>query len=430
MNRQILRYRIYKMPRIFLAITLLILLAANVAVKAQSDSIIDSILTENRYTFKIIDGQIVGDGLDFISHEAATSQFFIVGELHGNVETPAFIKALLSPLKEKGYKNLALEIGPHSNKKLVDFYSGKGVPAVAEFYEKYTDEDNVPIPFFDGLDEAEMLEDAFEKGYQTWGVDQEFVFSAPFFFDDIYDHTLEYKLKSEQAGYTEVYRKASANIKELLWSEDKLRYLKIFADQEINSFLMMSIGYNPTVDEIIKDLQRTWRIYDDNAQKRSFRNNNTRIELIKEYFTKQYRKAQESEEYPKVLVKMGSLHTVYGYTVLGIYDIGNYLHELAIYNGSKSFNIALAGRYYVRDTGERIDRLEFVPEYEQLFKHEESGDENWTILDLRPLKIALINGEFKTDDRSFIDLLLRYDSVLFKTLHKATRKITDVENLK
>jgi hypothetical protein len=396
-------------------------------VQGQNTSMLDSIITENKYTFTIEDGEIKGNGLDFLTNEAAHSQFFMVGELHGNKETPAFISALLAPLKQHGYNYLALEIGPYSNQRIAGLMEKGGINEIGRFYSEYGFKEQVPVPFFNMLGEAEMLEKAYKSGFRSWGVDQEFVFSAPFFFEDIHNRILPQKHKSEQASYTENFESAAKRIKELLWSEDRSRYQEIFSDPDISSFLMKSIGHDSGVDKRILALQETWRIYQDNALRRSYRNNNTRIELIKRYFTEQYKEAQKEEKYPKVLVKMGSMHTVYGYTSIGIYDIGNYLRELAIYNGSKSFNIALAGRYYVRDTGERIDRLEFVPEYEELFKYEEEGDHNWTILDLRPLKMALIDGTIKTEDRAFMYLLLRYDAVLLKTLYRATRQTTKLE---
>lgn len=395
-------------------------------IQAQNSSTLDSILTANKYTFQIEDGMIVGDGFDFIVNEATNSQFFMVGELHGNVETPTFTSAILAPLKKLGYNQLALEIGPYSNKKIQSILNEGGISSLADFYENYSLNDEVPIPFFWAMDEAEMLRNAYSEGYKTWGIDQEFVYAAPFLFDDIYKRILTFKLKSEEAVYTEVYKKALDKVKELLWSEDRNRYQMIFTDNDINAFLLMSNGYDSETDDVIKALQKSWRIYEDNALRRSFRNNNTRIELFKEYFNVEYKKVLRSEKKPKVLVKMGSMHTVYGYSAIGIYDIGNYLRELAIFNNSKSFNIALAGRYYIRDTGERIDRLEFVPEYEGLFKHEDEGDENWTILDLRPVKIALIDGTYKIDDRAFMNLLLRYDAVLLKTLHRVTRHTVDI----
>ncbi len=405
-----------------LLMSLFVILASQGSVVAQSTSVLDSILTENKYTFTIENGIIKGEGLSFLKKEANSSQFFMVGELHGNQETPAFISALLSPLKEEGYGYLALEIGPYSNYKITEIMNNGGINELARFYSAYSNGREIPVPFFNILDEAEMFKKALKEDFTTWGVDQEFVFSAPYFFDDIYNHIVKRKHPSETSAYTQDYKNAARTIKELLRSEDRNRYQQIFSDPDINAFLLKSLGYDKLTDDKIKALQHTWRIYEDHALRRSYRNNNTRIELIKRYFTQQYKEAHKEEEYPKVLVKMGSMHTVYGYTALGIYDIGNYLRELAIFNGSKSFNIALAGRYYVRDTGERIDRLEFVPEYEELFKYEEQGDDNWTILDLRPLKMALIDGTFKTEDRAFMYLLLRYDAVLLKTLNKATRE--------
>ena len=391
------------------------------SLKAQRYSSLDTLITLNSYHFEIIDGKIVGSGKEFLEKELRESQFFMIGELHGNEQTPLFTASILPLAKKLGYNYLGLEIGPYSNKVLRSVLDQRGgKDSLAQFYRKY---DTIvsaatnPIPFFDVLDEVEMLETAYSLEFETWGLDQEFLSAPKFLFDTIYELIPEDE-RDEQ--YRQLYNEAKKNLYSLLEdsTEDEVKFKLLLENQYINDFLYTSGGVNNEARQIAEAIKKSWLIYYYSG----FDANNERAILMRRYFNEYYQKALQKEKHPKMLLKMGSMHTVYGRTANTIYDIGNTLYEVALLNNSKAFNIALAGRYYIRSTGEKIDRLEFVPEYEKLFEFEKENI--WTIVDLRAIKKALYNREVSMPnlDRTFIDLLMRYDAVLMTTLKSATRE--------
>jgi hypothetical protein len=412
---------------LFLACFLLVCLASRKSF-AQNSSSIDSIIQLNKYTFKIVNNKLVGNGNDFLKKEAKNSQFFMIGELHGNKETPKFTSAILKLLKPEGYNNFAVEIGPFSNKKLLSIIKQKnGIDSLSNFYKKYNQDGSTnPIPFFDGMDEVRMLEVALTNAYNIWGIDQEFIYAAPFLFDDIFNKIK--KLKNNSKGYEKVYKKARASLLKQLTTKSKSKYNFLLDDAIINEFISESKGIDNEVTTLLTELEKSWKIYayGNGPTKQHFESNNSRAIMMKHYFFDYYKKALSKEPNPKMILKMGSMHTVYGKNPLAIYDIGNTLYELSTLNNSKSFNIALTGRYYIRSSGEKIDRLKYVPEYEKLFEHQEEN--LWTLIDLRPLKKAIYNGKIKVDDKKFKALLYRYDSVLLKTLKATTEDIRDYKN--
>ncbi|WP_025664732.1 hypothetical protein [Aquimarina megaterium] len=392
---------------------------------AQNNSSIDSIIQLNKYTFKIVNNELVGSGKDFLINEAKNSQFFMIGELHGNKETPKFTSAILKLLKPEGYNNFAVEIGPFSKKKLLSIIEQKnGVDSLSKFYKKYNSNGLTnPIPFFDGIDEVRMLEVALTNDYNIWGIDQEFVYAASFLFDDIFNKINKSKNNSED--YENLYKKTQISLIKHLTTKSKSKFNLLLKDKNICEFISESKGIDKEITTLLIELEKSWKIYayGNGPTKQYFESNNSRAIMMKHYFFDYYKKALLKESNPKMILKMGSMHTTYGKNPLTIYDIGNTLYELAILNNSKSFNLALAGRYYIRSSGEKIDRLKYVPEYKKLFEHQKEN--MWTLLDLRPLKKAIYNGKIKIDNKKFKNLLFRYDSILMKTLTAATDDIRD-----
>lgn len=223
-----------------------------------------------------------------------------------------------------------------------------------------------------------MLEIAITNGYNIWGIDQEFVYAAPFLFDDIFNKTK--KLKNNSKSYEKIYKEARASLLKHLTTKSKSKFNLLLKDKHILEFIAESKGVDNEVTTLLTELEKSWKIYayGNGPTKQYFESNNSRAIMMKHYFFDYYKKALLKEPNPKMILKMGSMHTVYGKNPLAIYDIGNTLYELSILNNSKSFNLALAGRYYIRSSGEKIDRLKYVPEYEKLFKHQEEN--LWTLL--------------------------------------------------
>ncbi len=388
---------------------------------AQEHDSLDSLIIKHSYYFEIKENRITGSGKFFLEKELQSSQFFMIGELHGNEQTPLFLSSFLPLAKGNGYEYLGLEIGPYSNEILRSILQHEnGKDSLARFYKYYdpiVSPATNPIPFFDVLDEVEMLEKAYELGFETWGLDQEFLAAPKFLFDEIYKIV---PAEERDEGYRNLYNQAKERLYTFLQDsvDDEIKFKNLLEDEYINSFLDQSSKKNGKVQEISTAIKESWMIYYFSG----FDANNERAILMRRYFRNYYREAEKENEFPKMILKMGSMHTVYGRTANTIYDLGNTLYEIALLNNSKAFNIALAGRYYIRSTGEKVDRLEFVPEYELLFEHEK--EDSWTIIDLRAIKKALYNREISIPnlDRSFIDLLMRYDAVLMTTLKSATRE--------
>jgi hypothetical protein len=75
------------------------------------------------------------EGRSFLLNEAKTSQFFLLGELHGDKEIPALLRALWPEMWREGYRFIAAEVSPWAAHELESVPLGKG-PEVRGLWTK------------------------------------------------------------------------------------------------------------------------------------------------------------------------------------------------------------------------------------------------------------------------------------------------------
>jgi len=183
-----------KLLSFFLVISILML--SQSAIMAQSSTpLIDSAYVASKTSyFTIENGTIGGAGLKDVKQLINESQFVVLGERHGTTQTSKLTAALIPLLKKSGYDDFAVEVGPHSAKKLMDLSKdAKNTRQnLNEFYTHYFDKeiDDIPIPFFSGVEDAEFLQGAAENKIELWGLDQEYYTSTLFLMDELLEYSI------------------------------------------------------------------------------------------------------------------------------------------------------------------------------------------------------------------------------------------------
>jgi hypothetical protein len=66
------------------------------------------------------------EGRDILLNEAKNSHFFLLGELHGDKEIPALLRALWPEMWRQGYRHIGAEISPWAAHQLESVSAGKG----------------------------------------------------------------------------------------------------------------------------------------------------------------------------------------------------------------------------------------------------------------------------------------------------------------
>lgn len=369
------------------------------------DSLRTSDFVKFSLPFKIENGTLIGQGADSLLKKVTESQFFLLGEQHYVSEISVLTNILLPVLSQNNYRHFAVEVGSNSATKLESF-SSEG-ESLYLFNSKYYDLcGEIPIPFFDGVEDGVFLKTALNNKFSIWGIDQEYL-SAQFFLCDeimkLSDHRkeLEHKYKKAQSYMIKEFKK--------FWDVDDYKiYRNYLESAEIADFFNNTDSNNLTVQGIISGLKKSWEIYAyyDNKQYRE--NWLLRIKNMQSQFSNYYKNACKTDTLPKVFVKMGAVHLAHGINSYGYFDIGNMINEIANFNGTNVTSVMCAPRFY-QEQGELIDDLKVDDILYPILKNASSS--TWTIFD----NINFINFCYQNKMKIPNDLLTelnKYDFIL------------------
>ena len=144
--------------------------------------------------------------------------------------------------------------------------------------------------------------------------------------------------------------------------------------------------------------------------------------LMKKHFMDYYNRVSHKKKLPKVLFKFGANHMTRGINYTKVYDIGNFVSELANANGSKSFNLLV-----IPTSGTQNRWVPFIPD-ESLKRKAIKGTDSsfgdisalvalsdggkWKLVDLAPLRNPIHYRKVKNLPKGFLNLVYGFDAVL------------------
>jgi succinate dehydrogenase flavin-adding protein (antitoxin of CptAB toxin-antitoxin module) len=358
------------------------------------------------YSFKIENNQLVGSGADSLKKAIRESQFFMLGEEHFSPQISELTNIILPYFSSYGYDNFALEVGPYTaeiiqreiklKNTLFDFNSS--------FNLKYKD---VPIPFFDGTKDDDFIKTALKYNFKLWGLDQEYITAPLFLLDEIYRNSKDSISSKKQ------YRDAKDYLEQQLNkfnSEKKNQYFEMFdSDNDLTKYLNQC--NEPKQQEIIEALKISMDIY----KQQNWNGNQARMEYMKRNFSNNYQAAQKNDSFPKVLIKMGSMHLGWGKSWLGIYDLGNMINELSYFNNTKSVSVNCFSRYIEDENGTIYDYMSDREGANLSLILELASKDSWTLIDNKKIIELARNRKIKLNN-DLIFLLSRYNYILFAPL--------------
>jgi hypothetical protein len=298
------------------------------------------------------------NGRKFLLREADEASFFLLGELHGSVEVPQLIYSLWPEMNKYGYRHIAAEVSPWAAEKLefgkgTDTLMTEGLWTNREARLISSTTKNIESPLIWGCDMEEISLDAVIHDLARRNPDVSL---------------FQNWLAMITSGYE---RKASAAL------------LKTYADQR--GLETKHAKQIPYLENIVTSLRiDSARAFDDSKLKARLLREN----LMKEIFAVHYRNVQKKES-EKILLRFGRNHLHRGFDSRGISTLGNFVSELAIYRGLKTFNVAMfATGGQCRLMGESFDADERTEDAAFQFLWEQAVYDG-TIFDLRPLRIEL-----------------------------------------
>ncbi len=355
----------------------------------------EAYISQKTAYFTINQGIIEGEGLDVWKDLISKSQFIALGERHNSEATSQLVDAILPILDTTGYNHFAIEVGPHSAKKLVQLSTPieETEKNLSEFITKYAGKEDYqkPIPFFGAFSDVQFLKTARKHNMELWGLDQEYYYATTYFMDELLTYAID---QDEYENLKIANEKAKTIIKK--WSEideEESRDIDFFKEIQKDTIVQKYLSHFRTLETtkpIIKDLEISWDIYsrwrdDSHAD---------RISYMRENFMNTYTKALENEKEPKVFLKFGSLHTSKILTN-GCYDLGDLVTQLAIQNNTQATTINSWHRYYIESDGTEIDYLEKYSSYYSRLRSfmALAKKDQWTIINLKSIREDINNGK-------------------------------------
>ena len=381
-------------------------LISNLFSQEKTDS---DLIKESTFYFEIKENNPNGEGFDVLKKEIEKAQFVILGEEHFSAKVSEFTNSIVNTLTKNQFKYFAAEIGPNSADEISTIIEEEN--SLYNFNTKVNGlVGEVPIPFFDGKEDEVFLKSFLGNNFEIWGIDQEYLTSQVFLIDRLYQSSN--KSKKTETAYI--------NAKDFIISETKKsrqdRKYKIFTSllnsSEINHFFGNLKNKNEKSNKIISDLKKSWEVYKLREDKDLYGSIHKRLNIMQENFINYYNTALQKENLPKVFLKIGGVHASKGKSHHNVYDIGNFMMELANYNKRKSLHILIFPSAYFNKDGTISKNIE--KEDEELFNSVIDFKSNkWTLIDLKNLEKS--SWIYKIESKSLKDYMRKIKT--YKVLH-------------
>lgn len=401
------------------------------------DSIAVQQLLRHALPVHLENGTLSGAGAAALAAELDSSQFFLIGESHGFAEVPALTAALFDIARPKGYRHLAIEVGPFSASHVQSLAAAPlRDSAFARFHAQFP----FTLSFYMWRDEQAMAQhvvSSLSPGRDLlWGLDQEVMFAPAFLLRDVADSASEATRRAADS----VARRAGELHKEMLRTRNPMAvYMMAASDSEIEAVrTRLANGKRTFPSAIFDEMIESRHIYKAFFGGAGWESNSRRAALMKRHFRAYYDRATAAgERQPKVMFKFGANHMMKGREITNTYDLGSLANEIAVSNGSKAFNLLVViakgtQNAWLPFAGAEADKSRpFTPAQDRTGELQALGvaallgaapdTAAWTLLDTRRLRPELSARRLGTVSTELERLVWAYDAVLvIPTGHAAT----------
>ena len=388
-------------------------LAQQAPAPESSDRLTGLIVGSHRPLTRTPEG-FAGPGAEFLIGAAEQSRFVLLGESHGNVETPELTTWLARAVREAGYSVLAVEVGPITAGQMTKLAGQPdGLAAFQAFHARFP----FAIPFFFWREEVAMWLDLHGAGFELWGLDQEFIGSGRFLLGELDGQIEDAQLRVQVEAWQNM---ANEGFEVFRTSGDSSRgFLNVVSPADLAVFGQKLPPEAHAARRIVDELRETAIVYQHYRDRRYFLNNYDRIRLMKRHLAQYIKQAGGLEATPRALFKFGSVHMGRGYSALHQLDLGNSAAELAALEFSDSLHINVTALASVSRDGTRKDWTAEAPELALFGRHLTDGA--WGVFDLRDLRQHFAASENREAQPALAEAVFRFDVlVLVPELHAAT----------
>ncbi|MBV8519162.1 MAG: hypothetical protein JO197_17335 [Acidobacteria bacterium] len=320
----------------------LVVLLATLSLHAQ-DSPLAAALRANGVPFTIENGQLGGAGAAFFRQLAREHQFIIIGEDHGIHEVPEFVGAAFDlARRDANYRHLGIELGPETARQLETMLrKPSGQDDLKAFLTRYT---GFSLPFANWREEAQLFQRVVQslpdEKHVLWGLDQEFIVAPSYLFE-----SLARMAPNDEARTLATNLAASSLASDrrmIAEANPQAVWMVTSTDADVAALQKAFANATPAARALLDEIVQSRAIYRAIFSGKNYESNRDRAELMKRHFAAEYEAARRAgEAAPRVMLKFGSNHAFRGVSGTSTYELGSFLPELAIANGSHACNVLL-----------------------------------------------------------------------------------------
>lgn len=356
---------------------------------------------------------IAGPGAAFLLDRARRAEFVLVGEDHGIAEIPQFCAGLAESLSSTGFSALAVECGPEAAHLMSSLLRE---PDPSASFRQFDHEYPWTFPFFNWAEEVEMLERVRRSGMALWGLDQEFILGTPYYFSRLSDLAAGKEAKQLAEEYRERAREAD---REVVTRSDPSRiYLLAMTAADFDRLERAFARESLEAKRLLTELRASWDIYGKDSRNEGRAANRARSLLMKRRLHEELPDGSKA----RVMFKFGANHAMRGRSLIGVYDLGNHVTELADARGGESFHILIlavsgasnAYRAFTKDPAAKAEPYDLVAGLEGLVDARPlvaaARQDEWTVIDLVSVRRKL--RELGGVDRGMDLLIWGYDALV------------------
>ncbi|WP_130736543.1 hypothetical protein [Flavobacterium sp. J27] len=372
------------------------------------------LIKENTFYFEINENNASGAGFDLLKKEIEKAQFVILGEEHFSAKISEFTNSIVPTLTANNFKYFAAEIGPNSADEISRLIQNQ--KSLYPFNTKINNlVGDVPVPFFDGKEDEVFLKSFLKNDFKIWGLDQEYLTSPIFLMDRLFE--LSNRSEKIEPYYLIAKEFVISEIKKGRQNQKYKVFTSLLNSSEVNHYLKKLDQSNKEINKIIVDLKKSSEVYKLREDNNLYESIHKRLYLMQENFIDYYNAALLTDSLPKVFLKIGGVHASKGKSLHNIYDIGNFMMEIANYNKRKSVHLLIFPSAYLNDDGtisKNIDK-----EDEDLFNPIIDFNSNkYTIIDLKSIEKS--SWKHKIEGKSLKDYMYRFDYLILTPASRQT----------
>jgi hypothetical protein len=351
------------------------LFSASLVTGQRSDAI-SGALGDNQY-------DLATDGRTFLLKEAGIATFFMLGELHGDNETPTLIRSLWPEMWRLGYRHIAAELSPWAATRLEFTPEGQDNSLQRSFSWSRSD---VRFVAAQRTGQRAVL----------WGCDMEEPRPDALIRELAAANPTNGELQSAVTLIKDGYQRVTApQLREHVLKAGTIN------DPSIGGVSLRASALSTLEIEI-----------DRSSADTRLRASTRRESLMKELFHKYW----QADRGPKVMLRFGANHLFRGIDRRGVSTLGNFVAELAFANNQEVFNVAeLAGGGKIAAGGKPVDFAGQLDDPALAFLASKARYPA-TVFDLRPLRQPL--HRIDENQRSAMDSSLiywadSYDAIIY-----------------